>query len=37
VVAKWLSVAEDYFNEVARKQGGLLTMENFKAVNCPNL
>jgi hypothetical protein len=37
VDSKKLEEAEKYFAEVGRKQGGLLTIENFKSANCPNL
>ena len=37
IEAKKVEEAEDYFNEVGLKQGGVLTIENFKAPNCPSL
>jgi hypothetical protein len=37
IEAKNVEEAEDYFNEIGLKQGGVLTIENFKAANCPSL
>jgi len=35
--SKLLEEAEEYFANMGRKQGGILTAQNFKAVGCPNL
>lgn len=34
---KRIEEAEDYFNDIGRKQAGIITIENFKAANCPNI
>ena len=34
---KRIDEVEEYFNEMGRKQAGILTIENFKAPNCPNI